>query len=308
MSDIAVKVSEPVALKARLNEDWLAVAIGLFVFALALFSVSGIDLLGWVVTTSVYTNLGNALAPVAKGYAALGGGASLLLTYAALLLVLSIGVSTLGAGVKKFALAFTAVFAIAYASWIAGSFAYIAAVTPAEQQKFGKAAGIVGAVVLDPTACNGLPQMVRQLARGGDHAAEPGVAAGVGNLQGMEHRRERRDVQIAHVGVPHRFTRTERSDRGAGRIEHVGNDIDVGIAGRAEPAVLLIGRRIQIAEAATEIEQIVVADLLVAEQKSAMFGESRVDRTLRRRGNVAEIDGQNLGANHGGELSSGDHQ
>ena len=45
MSDIAVKVSEPVALKARLNEDWLAVAIGLFVFALALFSVSGIDLL-----------------------------------------------------------------------------------------------------------------------------------------------------------------------------------------------------------------------------------------------------------------------
>ena len=35
MSDIAVKVSEPVALKAQLNEDWLAVAIGLLVFALA---------------------------------------------------------------------------------------------------------------------------------------------------------------------------------------------------------------------------------------------------------------------------------
>src|SRR6201994_1375673 len=137
MSDIAVKVSEPIALRARWNEDWLAVAIGLFVFALALFSVGGIDLLGWAVTTSVYTNLGNALAPVAKAYAALGGGASLLLTYAALLFVLSIGVSTLGADVKKFALAFTAVFAIAYASWIAGSYAYIAAVTPADQQKFG---------------------------------------------------------------------------------------------------------------------------------------------------------------------------
>jgi uncharacterized membrane protein YadS len=137
MSDIAVKVSEPVALRARLNEDWLAVAIGLLVFALALFSVSGTDLLGWVVTTSVYTNLANALAPVAKSYAALGGAGALLLTYGALLVVLSIGVGTLGTNPGKFALAFTAVFAIAYASWIAGSYAYVAAVTPAEQQRFG---------------------------------------------------------------------------------------------------------------------------------------------------------------------------
>ena len=46
MSDIAVKASEPaLAQRALLNEDWLAVAIGLLVFALALFSVGGIDLL-----------------------------------------------------------------------------------------------------------------------------------------------------------------------------------------------------------------------------------------------------------------------
>src|ERR1700760_137633 len=137
MSDIAVKVAEPVALKARLNEDWLALVIGLLVFALALFSIGGNDLLGWAVNTSVYTDVTKALSPVAKAYAWLGGGGALLATYAALLIVLSIGVSTLGADVKKFALAFTAVFAIAYASWIAGSYAYIAAVTPAEQQKFG---------------------------------------------------------------------------------------------------------------------------------------------------------------------------
>src|ERR1700755_999441 len=37
----------------------------------------------------------------------------------------------------KFPLAFPSVFAIAYASWIVGSYAYVAAVTPAEQQKFG---------------------------------------------------------------------------------------------------------------------------------------------------------------------------
>src|ERR1700730_12767784 len=140
MSDIAVKTSDTsdhVVTRDRLTEDWLSVAIGVLIFAVALFSLSGTDVLGWAVTTSVYTNLTQALAPFAKGYAWLGGGASLLATYAALLVVLSIGGATLGADVRKFALAFTAVFAIAYASWVAGSCAYIAAVTPAEQHKFG---------------------------------------------------------------------------------------------------------------------------------------------------------------------------
>jgi uncharacterized membrane protein YadS len=137
MSDIAVKVSEPIALRARLNEDWPAVVIGLLVFAGSLFSIAGSDLLGWAVTTSVYTDVANALGPIAKAYAWLGGGGALIATYAALLIALSAGVSTLGADVKKFAVAFTAVFAIAYAIWILGSYAYIAAVAPAEQQKFG---------------------------------------------------------------------------------------------------------------------------------------------------------------------------
>src|SRR6202012_3471335 len=137
MSDIAIKAPERVALKAALNEDWLAVAIGLLVFAFALISVNGPDLLGWAVTTSVYTDFSKALGPVAKAYSWLGGGGALLATYVALLAVLSGGVSARGADVRKFALAFTAVFAIAYASWIAGSYAYVAAVTPADQTKFG---------------------------------------------------------------------------------------------------------------------------------------------------------------------------
>jgi uncharacterized membrane protein YadS len=137
MSDIAIKAPEQAVLKARWNEDWLSVAIGLLVFALALFSISGTDLLGWAVNTSVYANITTALAPIAKGYAWLGGLGALLATYVALTAVLSIAVAALGADVKKFALAFTAVFAIAYASWIIGSYAYIAVVTPADQQKFG---------------------------------------------------------------------------------------------------------------------------------------------------------------------------
>ena len=55
----------------------------------------------------------------------------------ALTLVLSAGAAALQANVKRFALAFTAVFWIAYASWIVGNYAHFAAVTPAEQQKFG---------------------------------------------------------------------------------------------------------------------------------------------------------------------------
>jgi uncharacterized membrane protein YadS len=137
MSDIAVKSAGEAVSKERWTEDWLSVAIGVLVFALALFSLGGIDLLGWAVTTSVYTSLSTALSPVAKSYAWLGGTGALIATYVSLLAVLSAGVAALGADVRKFAIAFTAVFAIAYASWVVGSYAHVAAVTPAEQQKFG---------------------------------------------------------------------------------------------------------------------------------------------------------------------------
>ncbi|MGP8123277.1 MAG: putative sulfate exporter family transporter [Xanthobacteraceae bacterium] len=138
MSDLTINASQPIVLKAStVTEDWLAVVIGVGVFVLALGSVGGVDLLGWAVTTSVYADLTQALAPVAKGYGWLGGGGALLATYAALLVVLGAAVAALGGNVGKFAAAFTVVFAIAYASWIVGSYAHLAAVTPAEQQKFG---------------------------------------------------------------------------------------------------------------------------------------------------------------------------
>jgi len=126
-----VRSATTAASKETWSEDWLSVIIGVLVFPLALFSLSGTDLLGWAVTTSVYTNIGTALAPAAKTYAGLDGVTALFLTYASLLVVLSAGVAALGA--DRFALSFTVVFAIAYASWIAGSYVYIAAATPAEQ-------------------------------------------------------------------------------------------------------------------------------------------------------------------------------
>src|SRR6516164_9587839 len=120
-----------------ISEDWLSVVIGLFIFVLALAVLANVDLIGWVVTTAVWSNLTLALNTSSKAFAALGGVGALVATYVALLVVFSIAAVALKSDVKKFALAFTAVFWIAYASWIAGNFANFAAVTPAELQKFG---------------------------------------------------------------------------------------------------------------------------------------------------------------------------
>src|SRR5271165_2127747 len=132
---LSVQTAEP----RRLSEDWLAVVIGVGIFALALLSIAGLDALGWLATTSVWIDPRAAPAPASKAYAGLSGAGALVLTFLALLALLSAGVFALGEDVKRFALAFTAVFAIAYACWFVGSWARLAAVTPAEQAKYGLA-------------------------------------------------------------------------------------------------------------------------------------------------------------------------
>ncbi|RAM62857.1 putative sulfate exporter family transporter [Herbaspirillum rubrisubalbicans] len=134
---IANAVNSQVGQQARFNEDWLALGIGLLIFALALSGLAGANLLGWVVSTSVWQAPGGALGPTAKSYAGLGGIGALLATYLALLAVLSLGASLLKLRVGRFAAAFTVVFALAYLSWFIGNNAYLAAVTPADLQKFG---------------------------------------------------------------------------------------------------------------------------------------------------------------------------
>jgi uncharacterized membrane protein YadS len=120
-----------------ISEDWLSVWIGLLVFVLALGVVAGVDILGWVVTTSVWNDLGKSLAPASKAYAGMGGVASLIVTYLVLLVAMTIGAVALKADAKRFALGFTAVFWISYLCWIVGSWANFAVNTPADMQKFG---------------------------------------------------------------------------------------------------------------------------------------------------------------------------
>ena len=57
--------ADNVELAPRISEDWLSLIIGLFIFVLALAGIANVDLLGWVVTTSVWTDVTHALAPTA---------------------------------------------------------------------------------------------------------------------------------------------------------------------------------------------------------------------------------------------------
>ena len=124
------------ATQPGMSEDWLAVCIGLLVFILSLGLLSGFDLLGWAVTTSVWMVPAKALAPVAKSYAKLPPAISLLATYGFFLIVLLLGALAMRTSVKRFAIGVTAIFALSYACWFLGSWAYIAA-TPDKRQGFG---------------------------------------------------------------------------------------------------------------------------------------------------------------------------
>jgi uncharacterized membrane protein YadS len=124
------------ARKPLWTEDWLAVFAGLLISALALLFAAGVDVLGWVITTSVWSDFSAALKPVSSAYAGLPAIASLLLTYVFLLAILALGAWGLGADPKRFAKSFTAVFFFSYLCWIAGAFARIAA-TPNQRAAHG---------------------------------------------------------------------------------------------------------------------------------------------------------------------------
>src|SRR5262249_41617583 len=85
----------------RISEDWLSVIIGLVIFVLALAVLANVDLTGWVATTSVWSNCGQALGTASKPYAPLGGAGALLATYVALLAVLSAAAVALKGGREK---------------------------------------------------------------------------------------------------------------------------------------------------------------------------------------------------------------
>jgi uncharacterized membrane protein YadS len=123
--------------RKSISEDWLSVWIGLLFFLLSLGVLVRADILGWVVTTSIWNDISKALAPVSKAYASMGGLGALIVTYVVLLGVLTAGAVALNANPKRFAGSFSVVFWISYLCWIVGSYANFAVTTPADMQKFG---------------------------------------------------------------------------------------------------------------------------------------------------------------------------
>ena len=114
------------------SEDWWAVWLGLFVFALSLGPVIGMDLLGWVVKFNVWVDSSKALVPVSQTFQNMSGIYSAFLTYLFLLVITTIGAAAMGAKVKKYIIGFSVIFWISFLCLLFGNNAYIAA-TPDKQ-------------------------------------------------------------------------------------------------------------------------------------------------------------------------------
>ncbi|MGC1403652.1 MAG: putative sulfate exporter family transporter [Thermodesulfobacteriota bacterium] len=123
--------------KQGINEDWMSLWIGLFIFILSLGVFIGADILGFGVNAAIWTNLSKALSPISKAYSGLGGVGSLIATYLFLLIVMTISAKILKADIKRFIGGFTAVFLISYICWIIGSWAHVAVTIPPDMKKFG---------------------------------------------------------------------------------------------------------------------------------------------------------------------------
>ncbi|MCC6716018.1 MAG: putative sulfate exporter family transporter, partial [Gammaproteobacteria bacterium] len=153
----------------RISEDWLAVWIGLLVFALAAATMFGVDLLGWSITSKVWVEPAKALAPVARG-STVPALLSLAGTYLLMLALTCAGAKCLGAHLPRFAAAFTALFALSVLCSAIGHYAYIAA-TPDKFDRLGITwslnltgeSGYIIALLLGLAIANLLPRLAEAL-------------------------------------------------------------------------------------------------------------------------------------------------
>jgi uncharacterized membrane protein YadS len=118
------------------SEDALAVWSGFLVVLLALPTAAGVDLLGWLAAPQIWLEVGKAAQPVSKAYSQLNGSLSLVLTYAVFAILLGLGAGLQGITLRRFLPAFSIVFWISVACWLAGHYAYIA-LTPDKRAAMG---------------------------------------------------------------------------------------------------------------------------------------------------------------------------
>jgi uncharacterized membrane protein YadS len=154
-----------------LTEDWLAVAIGGFIFLGALALLTGVDLIGWATGPRTWVELAKSVRPASSLYAAYSPPALLLATYLSVLALVSAGALLLGSNLVKFVLGFSVIYWLSYLAWLTGNYAYIAVTTPAEMQRLGIGwslkltgeAGYLIALLLGLAIANFAPALARWL-------------------------------------------------------------------------------------------------------------------------------------------------
>ena len=156
-------------------------------------------------------------------------------------------------------------------------------------------AAVVGAIVLDAQRLREAAEIIGEGVPRAIHRAEAGVAAGGWNFERVERARLGWIGQIRHVGVPHRFTGAEAAN-GDAVLDHVGDDVDLGTAFNESPAVLLDGGVIERAEAAAECDQVLVCEMLIAEQDDRVVEPRLVDGGKHALVDAAEIDAADVRA------------
>ncbi len=154
--------------KKGISEDWLSLWLGFFIFVLGLALFLGLDLLGWGVKTSVWTNITKAISPVSGAYKGMPGLLSLLLTYIFMMVVMGIGAIALKANLGRFILGFTLVFWIGYGCWLLGHFGYIASTNAAKDGigwslKLTGEAGFIVALIIGLIVGNFFPKLAGTL-------------------------------------------------------------------------------------------------------------------------------------------------
>jgi uncharacterized membrane protein YadS len=109
------------------SEDVLAVLLGVLIIGLSLTALAGWNLLGWSVAVKEWADPAKAIVPSSPVFAGLTGPGALAATFVFLVVVLSAGAAFLRVPPARFAGRFALLFVLAFACWVAGHNAYIAA-------------------------------------------------------------------------------------------------------------------------------------------------------------------------------------
>ena len=114
------------------QEDWWAVWLGLFMFAMGLLSIWGIDAVGWQFKPSTWTfdNPMKAFKPSTKNYADLGMFGSLIVSWIVWTALTSVGAFFMKLDVKRFAMGFSLLFWLTVLAIFIGREAHLSAIEP----------------------------------------------------------------------------------------------------------------------------------------------------------------------------------